>query len=126
MTTQTDAADAAVDSASLSDTQIKGLADKVEAIGDVNVKIDKIKEISSSVASAIEEQNAAAMEIGRSTQEASVCTQQVSSSIVGVMDASHQTGANASDVLTAAEELSRQSEDLSARVATFVERVRAA
>ena len=98
----------------------------VTAIADINAKIDNIREISASVAAAIEEQNAAASEIGRNTQEAAVGTQQVSSSIVGVTDASAQAGAGANNVLTAADELSRQSENLSGRVAEFMKRVRAA
>ena len=98
----------------------------VAAIADINDKIDKIREISSSVAAAIEEQNAAAAEIGRNTQEASVGTRQVSSAIVGVTETSGQAGTSASHVLTAAKELSQQSEFLSTQVADFVQRVRAA
>ena len=96
----------------------------VAAIADVNAKIEKMKEISSSVAASIEQQNSAATEIGRNAQEACVGTQEVSSSVVGVKDASHQVGASASNVLTTAEEMSRQSESLSAEVAKFLERVR--
>ena len=98
----------------------------VTAIADINARIDKIREISASVAAAIEEQNAAAAEIGRNTQEASAGTQQVSSSIVGVTEASGQTGTSANNVLTASGELARQSEQLSTRVAEFMNRVRAA
>ena len=78
------------------------------------------------MAASIEEQNAAAAEIGRNTQEASGGTQQVSSAIGGVKEASGQAGISANTVLTAAGELSRQSEHLSAQVKQFVERVRAA
>ena len=98
----------------------------VDAIADINTKIDRIREIATSVAAAIDEQNAAAAEIGRNTQEASVGTQQVSSAVVGVTEASGQAGESANNVLTAAEELSRQSQHLATEVADFMERVRAA
>ena len=111
-------------------SQIQGVQDQtghaVEAIADIDGKIDKIKEISSAVAAAVEEQNAAANEIGRNTQEASDGTQQVSLAIVSVNEASQRAGDGARTVLTAADELSHQSERLADQVARFVERVRAA
>ncbi len=111
-------------------TQIQAVQDQtghaVSAIADINAKIDRIREISTSVAAAIEEQNAAADEIGRNTQEASAGTQEVTASIVGVKDASDQTGVSAGHVRTASEELARQSELLATQVARFMDRVRAA
>ncbi len=110
--------------------QIKDVQDStgsaVTSIANIKTKIDKIREISSSVAAAIEEQNAATAEIGRNTQEASVGTQQVSASITGVMEASEQSGVAANNVLTAASDLSQQSENLSRVVSDFVQKVRAA
>ena len=110
--------------------QIREVQDRtgsaVSSIADINTKIERIREISSSVAAAIEEQNAAAAEIGRNTQQASVGTRQVSSSIAGVTDASGQAGNSANSVLLASEELSRQSEHLSERVTEFMRRLRAA
>ena len=110
--------------------QIRGVQEEtgnaVTAIADINLKIDRIREISASVAAAVEEQNAAANEICRSTLEASTGTRQVSSSIVGVTDASAEAGETGSTVLAAAEELSVESEKLSTQVASFMERVRAA
>lgn len=96
----------------------------VRAIVDVTAKIDSIREISASVAAAIEQQNAAAAEIGRNTEEASVGTSQVTTAIASVTDASRRSGECANDVLAAAEELSRQSALLSRQVTGFIERVR--
>ena len=110
--------------------QIKDVQDRtgtvVTSIGDINTRIEKIKEISAAVAAAVEEQDAAALEIGRNTQEASTGTQQVSTAIVGVSEAVSQTGQSAATVLTAAGDLSHQSTVLSERMEAFMERVRTA
>ena len=110
--------------------QIKGIQDQtgnaVGGIAAINETINRIKEISASVAAAIEQQNAAAGEIGRNAQDVSSGTTQVSSAIVGVREASQQAGESADNVLAAAEDLSTQAEHLAAEVAGFVERVRAA
>ena len=110
--------------------QIQGVQQQtgsaVSAINDINTRIEKIREISASVASAIEEQNAAASEIGRSTQEAAQGTQTVSRSINNVTEASGLVGSSAGEVLEAAGELSSQADRLTNQVAQFVNRVRAA
>ncbi len=98
----------------------------VTSIGAIDVRIDRIKEISSSVAAAIEQQNAAANEIGRNTQEAATGTQQVSTAISSVTDASTRSGAEADAVLGAAERLFQQSAGLTDQVTQFVTKVRAA
>ena len=110
--------------------QIRGVQEQtgsaVSAISDINTRIEKIREISASVASAIEEQNAAATEIGRSTQEAAQGTQTVSRSINNVTEASGLVGSSAGEVLEAAGELSSQADQLTIQVAEFVNRVRVA
>lgn len=110
--------------------QIQGLQEQtgsaVTAIGDISQRIDKIREISSTIASAIEEQNAAASEIGRNTQEAADGTQRVSSAIGNVTEVTGLVGASASDVLQAADDLSSQATQLTNKVSEFIDRVRAA
>ena len=110
--------------------QIQGVQEQtsraVDAIAAINARIERIREISSSVAAAVEEQHAAANEIGRNTQEASAGTRQVTSLITGVSDASHQTGDNANSVLSSTEGLSQQAEQLSDQVSRFVESLRVA
>ncbi|MGB1025822.1 MAG: cache domain-containing protein [Rhodospirillaceae bacterium] len=96
----------------------------VETITDINERIRNIREISASVAAALEEQNAAAAEIGRSAQEASGGTQQVSTSITDVTASASEAEASASDVLRAAEDLSRQAEALSEQVASFIDHIK--
>ncbi|SFF26782.1 methyl-accepting chemotaxis protein, partial [Methylobacterium sp. 13MFTsu3.1M2] len=58
--------------------------------------------------------------------QASAGTNEVTGNIAGVAQASEETGAAASQVLSAASELSRQSEHLGAEVARFLATVRAA
>ncbi|PIK73645.1 methyl-accepting chemotaxis protein, partial [Methylobacterium frigidaeris] len=65
-------------------------------------------------------------EIVRNVSQAAAGTGEVTGNIAGVAGAAEETGAAASQVLGAASELSRQSEYLSAEVASFLDTVRAA
>ena len=100
--------------------------DAVGAIRDIGQTILSINEISSAIASAVEEQGAATQEIARSVQQASAGTGEVSATISGVSSAASETGSSAAQVLSAAQELAQQSERLRTEVNGFVERVRAA
>ncbi len=62
----------------------------------------------------------------RNVAQAATGTAEVTSNITGVAEASEETGAAAAQVLSAADELSRQSEHLGAEVAHFLATVRAA
>ena len=62
----------------------------------------------------------------RNVAQAATGTGEVTSNIAGVAHAVEETGAAASQVLGAAGELSRQSEQLSAEVGRFLATVRAA
>ncbi len=110
--------------------QIQGVQDQtggaVNAIAEVNAKIERIKEISSSIAAAIEEQSVATKAISDSTQDAASGTRLVSSSIGDVKDASLQVSESARSVQTAADDLSQQSQRLAAEVSAFMTRIRAA
>jgi methyl-accepting chemotaxis protein len=98
----------------------------VTAIQGIGGTIGHINEISTAIASAVEEQGAATQEIARNTQQAAKGTEQVSSNIAGVNRAAGETGAAASQVLASAEQLGRQSEILRADVNSFLEKIRAA
>ncbi|MBS0644230.1 MAG: HAMP domain-containing protein [Proteobacteria bacterium] len=98
----------------------------VSAIADIGAVIREISEIGASIAAAVEEQGAATQEIARNVQEAGQGTEQVSSNIVGVKEAATGTGAAAAQVLSAAGDLSRQSEVLRAEVNAFIAGVKAA
>ncbi|MBP3127496.1 methyl-accepting chemotaxis protein [Thalassospira sp. ER-Se-21-Dark] len=109
--------------------QITGIQNEtdgaVTAIGTISSTITEISEISAAIASAVEEQGAATLEITRNVQEASVGTTEVTSNIVSVNEAAGSTGAAAEQVLSAASELSRESESLRHKVEEFLSAVRA-
>ena len=98
----------------------------VSAIGSITARIREINGVAASIAAAVEEQGAATQEIVRNVAQASMGTSEVTSNIAGVAQASEETGAAASQVLSAASELSRQSEHLGAEVVRFLDTVRAA
>jgi len=98
----------------------------VSAIGDICTSIDSMNEISTTVASATEEQSAATAEISKSTQRAAGATQEMAQDIKVVAEAATETGASAAQVLDAAGSLSEKSTTMQQEVAKFLARVRAA
>ncbi|MEO5374217.1 MAG: methyl-accepting chemotaxis protein [Alphaproteobacteria bacterium] len=96
----------------------------VSAIQGIAGTISEINEISSSIASAVEQQGAATREIARNVEQAAAGTQDVSSNISGVTAAAEEAGESAKQVLTAASDLSRQSEALRSQVDGFIARIR--
>ncbi|WP_114943482.1 methyl-accepting chemotaxis protein [Microvirga calopogonii] len=98
----------------------------VAAIQEIARTITEMSQISTSIAAAMEEQGAATAEIARNVQEAARGTEAVTGSIEDVQHGAGETGAAASQVLGAAQELSRHSHDLGREVATFLQGVKAA
>ena len=72
------------------------------------------------------EQGAATEEIARSVQEAAAGTQEVTTNISAVNQASQEAGSASSQVLTAAEALNQNSGRLQDEVKNFLSQVRAA
>jgi methyl-accepting chemotaxis protein len=106
---------------------IQGASDEtVAAIRNVVDVITEISQIGIAIASAIEQQGSATKEIARNVQQAAHGTQEVTSNISGVQQAANDTGAAATQVLGAAEQLSQQSNDLASQVNRFLADVRAA
>jgi methyl-accepting chemotaxis protein len=95
----------------------------IKGIGQI---IDKMSEIATAVAAAVEEQGAATAEIARNIQQAAVGTQNVSSNIDGVSGVANQTGDTAAQVLESSSSLAAESEILSNQVARFLDRIKAA
>ncbi|MCA0200245.1 MAG: methyl-accepting chemotaxis protein [Proteobacteria bacterium] len=110
--------------------QINGIQEatrsSVAAIEGIFTTIGQIDQISTTIASAIEEQTAATAEIARNVEQAALGTQDVSTNIVGVTKAVGETGQVSSDVLTAARELTRQSESLLQEVDGFLASIKQA
>ncbi len=100
-----------------------------EVVADIQRIANTIAEMSrysSGIAAAMEEQGAATREIARNVQEAAQGTQQVTTNIDDVRQGAGVTAASASQVLSAAQELSRHSESLGREVETFLAGVKAA
>ena len=97
-----------------------------EAIKRIAKVIGEVNDVSNAIASAVHEQGAATQEISRNVMEAAAGTRDVSANITGVTEAAHSTGAASAQTLSAASELSRQSETLRKHVDSFVDEVRAA
>jgi aerotaxis receptor len=110
--------------------QISGIQaatqESVNAIKEISGTIEKLSEISSTIAAAVEEQGAATQEISRNVQQAAQGTQQVSSNITDVQRGAGETGSASSQVLSAAQSLSGDSNRLKREVSKFLDSVRAA
>ena len=100
--------------------------ESVGAIKEISGTIERLSEISATIASAVEEQGAATQEISRNVQQAAQGTQQVSSNITDVQRGAAETGSASSQVLSAAQSLSRDSTRLKLEVGKFLNTVRAA
>ena len=100
--------------------------ESVHAIKEISGTIERLSEISSTIAAAVEEQGAATQEISRNVQQAAQGTQQVSSNITDVQRGAGETGAASSQVLSAAKSLSGDSSRLKLEVGKFLDSVRAA
>jgi methyl-accepting chemotaxis protein len=110
--------------------QISGIQaatqESVNAIKEIGDTIGRMSEISSTIASAVEEQGAATQEISRNVQQAAQGTMQVSSNITDVQRGASETGSASSQVLSAAQSLSSDSNRLKVEVSKFLSSVRAA
>jgi len=110
--------------------QISGIQaatqESVGAIQEISGTIERLSEISSTIAAAVEEQGAATREISHNVQQAAQGTQQVSSTIADVQRGASETGSASSQVLSAAQMLSGDSNRLKTEVGRFLDTVRAA
>ncbi|WP_022724015.1 methyl-accepting chemotaxis protein [Rhodopseudomonas sp. B29] len=110
--------------------QISGIQaatqDSVGAIREISGTIGRMSEISSTIASAVEEQGAATQEISRNVQQAAQGTMRVSSNIADVQLGAVETRSASTQVLSAAQSLSAESSRLKSEVDRFLQSVRAA
>ncbi|WP_053333642.1 methyl-accepting chemotaxis protein [Gemmatimonas phototrophica] len=97
----------------------------IGAIREITEVISKINEISTTIAGAVEEQNAATSEISRNVGEAARGTAEVSSSISMVTQVAAEGGRTAENIKGAASQLSHESERLNSAVTDFLTKMRA-
>jgi methyl-accepting chemotaxis protein len=100
--------------------------DAVDAIAGIVRRIGEMREISTSIATAVEEQTAASLEISRNAQQAAAATKDVAGNIVGVTQAAGETGSAAVRVLDSAQTLTHQTSTLREAVNGFLDGVRRA
>lgn len=107
------------------ESQVSSMQDKTQtsvgAINGISETIQELKEISTAIASATEEQSAATMEISRNIQEASQGTIDVSSNITKVSTTVNETKSSALGMNEAAEDMSQQTATLEQLSAKFRE-----
>jgi methyl-accepting chemotaxis protein len=108
-------------------TQIQSATkEAVDAIGGITTTIEEVSAIAATIGTAIEQQGSATSEIARNVTQTAQATKDVTGNIGGVSTAAHETGNAAGLVLSAASNLSKQAEQLSDEVSTFLAGVRAA
>jgi methyl-accepting chemotaxis protein len=91
----------------------------VEAIGSISGVIKQINDISNTIASAVEEQNATTIEMSRNVSDAAHGSNEITSNIAGVAQAAESTSRGAGDTQKAAKELVATSTELRRLVAEF-------
>jgi methyl-accepting chemotaxis protein len=99
-------------------------AQSVEAVKAIGRTISRIAEISTGIAAAVDQQNAATGEIARNVHQAAAGTAEVSSSIVEVARGAAEVGGASSEVLGAAGQLTRNAETLRSQVDGFLHRIK--
>lgn len=97
-----------------------------DAINTICTIIREIDQISGTIAAAIQEQTAATQEISRNVSEAYTGTSEVTQNIGSVSDAANDTGSASHQVLSAADELSRQATTLREEFDVFIHDLEAA
>ncbi|CCG40726.1 Putative methyl-accepting chemotaxis protein [Magnetospirillum molischianum DSM 120] len=95
-----------------------------EAIQSIATTIGKVGEYASIIAAAVEQQGASTREIALNVERAALGTSEVSANVHRLSQGAEETGHAAANVLTAAGQLSRQSEQLGGAVRTFMTELR--
>jgi methyl-accepting chemotaxis protein len=91
----------------------------VEAITSISAVINQVNDISSTIATAVEEQNATTNEMSRNVSEAAHGSGEITSNIAGVAEAADNTSRGAGDTQKAAQQLVSTSAELRRLVDQF-------
>jgi methyl-accepting chemotaxis protein len=101
-------------------------SETVATVKEISTTIALMSEASSAIATAVEEQGAATQEIARNVQRSVQLSNQVANEVTEVNRGTGETGSASSQVLSAAQSLSVESNRLRSEVANFLQTVRAA
>ena len=101
-------------------------SDAVASIGGIGETIARMSEITTSIATSVDQQGDATREIARNIQQVAAGSSEINANIGSVTSAAAATGSAASDVLANAKELDNQSGMLRDAVDQFLAKVRAA
>jgi len=91
----------------------------VKAIKEIREIIGQVNDISTTIASAVEEQTATTNEIGRNVTEAAQGTTDIARNITGVAQSAQSTASGATETQAAAASLSQMAADLQSMVSQF-------
>ncbi|EJW12677.1 hypothetical protein A33M_1828 [Rhodovulum sp. PH10] len=94
------------------------------AVGEIGTAMRKISDVTTTIATAVEQQNAAAREISESAHLAARGNQALVGNIAGVTGAIGETSRSAGDVLERVSALTRETEELARAVEGFFDRLR--
>jgi methyl-accepting chemotaxis protein len=91
----------------------------IEAIGQISTIIAQINDISSTIASAVEQQSATTNEMGRNVAESARGGSEIARNITKVAEVSRSTATGAGQTMTAATELARMAAELRQLISKF-------
>ena len=95
-------------------------------IGEISQAIGELEHIASTIAAAIEEQNAVIADVATNVNRTSSLTDGVRGDVSLVVKTATESSATAAQVLSTAKGLAGRSDDLSRAMTGFIERVRVA
>jgi methyl-accepting chemotaxis protein len=93
--------------------------DAVTAIGQITLIIAQVSDISSTIASAVEEQAATTNEMGRNVAESARGSGEIAKNIATVAHVAHNTASGAGQTMTAATDLARMAAELKQLISKF-------
>ena len=96
------------------------------AIRGIDTRMSDVREVTSAIAAAIQQQSAATSEISTNVQQTAGGAQEISSNMSQISQASEKTGSGAREVLESARSLTQEADQLSHSVKEFLERIEAA
>lgn len=100
-------------------------AESVDAIRQIGERISNVKEYSTTVAEALEQQNTATLEIAKNAEIASTDTRNIDRNMKDVELSTQEGESAANSLMTASDRLSRNSDKLKVQLSDFLNQVRA-